>query len=654
MRTSQGLKALLVAGLVWSMLMVSNASMAFANEMNSPGVIHSQDLESFMDTVLLEKMEELHIPGATVSVVAGGEVIFEKGYGYARLDDQVRVEADKTMFRIGSASKLFTWTAVMQLVEHGKLDLNVDINEYLDFQIPSKLVRSSSDQTEVKPITLAHLMTHTPGFEDYADAIFRLSEENTLPLYEYVRTYMPARVFPAGQVLSYSNYGTALAGYIVEQVSGMPFADYIEQNIYTPLGIQNSTFRQPLPESLSPHLAQAYRYVDGDFRAAEFEFVPEPAGGMSSTASDMAKFMIAFLQKEQSPILGKDTIDNMFSQHFTQHPDLDGMGLGFIERTSNGRRALFHAGSTMLFDTGMFLLPEERVGLFISYSGGNYLLHSEMFQAFMDRYFPSEQSETLQPPNGTVERSKKFVGEYHQNRKSFTTSESLVSLTMGVIRVEMDDAGYLLVHHAGETNRFVETEPGIYRALREGRSPDAYGEFRTIVFGTGPDGGIMLAADGPMTYSKAPGYATSSFTFLSLIVAILLFVGTLVSWGIAVFIRTISKRRKSGLSKSAAAARWAVIAYGVLTLGAVLGVVSSGQINPVYGLPNAALGIVTPWGPIVDRLPLLMCLVGALMVILAVLVWRNKAWKMPGRIHYSLLTVAAMGMLWIFGYWNII
>ena len=215
----------------------------------SANSIDSADVESFIDKMIQEKMKEQQIPNATVSVVRNGKVIFEKGYGYANLEDQTRIEAEKTMFRMGSVSKLFTWTAVMQLVERGMLDLDTDVNEYLDFEIPSKL--EESDQGDTEPITLHHLMTHTPGFEDYADSIFRLSADKKPSLDEYVRQYMPARVFPPGEVMAYSNYGTALAGYVVEQVSGMPFPEYVEKNVYQPLGMKHSTFRQPIPERLS-------------------------------------------------------------------------------------------------------------------------------------------------------------------------------------------------------------------------------------------------------------------------------------------------------------------------------------------------------------------------------------------------------------------
>jgi CubicO group peptidase (beta-lactamase class C family) len=217
--------------------------------------IQDTSLEAFFDNTVNSKLEEYHIPNAAVSVVKDGEIVYKKGFGLADIENNIPVDADTTLFRIGSTSKLITWTAVMQLVEAGKLDLNADVNTYLDFAISPQL-ESSFKKTTAGPITMIHLMTHTPGFEDYPDMLFRLSADELLPLDEYVKDYQPARIFPAGEVAAYSNYGTALAGYIVERVSGLPFAEYVEKNIFTPLDMKNSTFRQQPAANSSARMAK--------------------------------------------------------------------------------------------------------------------------------------------------------------------------------------------------------------------------------------------------------------------------------------------------------------------------------------------------------------------------------------------------------------
>src|SRR5690625_4291632 len=220
----------------------------------------------FIDDWMEKQIEKEHIPNAAVTVVHKGNIVFSKGYGFSDFRTKEAVDPDASLFRIGSISKLFTWVAVMQLVEQGKLDLDTDINEYIDFEI-----REGPNNSH--PITLRHLMTHTPGFEDYAEAIFKLNEDELLPLSQYVREFLPERVYPAGEIIAYSNYGTALAGYIVEHISAVPYEEYIEKNIYDPLQMENSTFRQPVPEKLQNQMTQSYRYVDGEFLPGEFEYV---------------------------------------------------------------------------------------------------------------------------------------------------------------------------------------------------------------------------------------------------------------------------------------------------------------------------------------------------------------------------------------------
>ncbi|MTI96247.1 MAG: serine hydrolase [Firmicutes bacterium] len=305
--------------------------------------LDATDLEAFLDSVIAEQMAEFDVPNLTVSVVASGEVILAKGYGFSDIEKELPVAPDKTLFRIGSTSKLFTWTAVMQLVEQGKLDLDTDVNQYLDFEIPSEL-EYGRQREDVGPITLRHLMSHTPGFEDKLTGVFSLTEEDLMPLAQYVREQRPARLFPPGEVSAYSNYGTILAGYIVEVVSGVPFSQYVEEFIYSPLGMKNSTFEQPLPAGLAENMSKAYRYVDGEFREGKFEFMSEPSGSMSSSASDMARFMLAYLQGGQlngETILLEQTVSKMFSEQFTHHPRLDGMAHGFLKATVNSHD-VFH------------------------------------------------------------------------------------------------------------------------------------------------------------------------------------------------------------------------------------------------------------------------------------------------------------------------
>jgi CubicO group peptidase (beta-lactamase class C family) len=293
-----------------------------------------------------KEMKKHHIAGAAVSVVKDGELFFAKGYGSADLENGVPVDPEQTLFRIGSVSKTFTWTAVMQLAEQGKLDLDEDINTYLDFRIPD---------TYPQPITLKHLMTHTSGFEErWLDSVVSDASE-LVPAREWLVSYMPARVHPPGDSTGYANYNAVLAGYIVARVSGQPYDQYIQEHILNPLGMAHSTARSPIPQDLRAHASVGYTYEDGAFQPFPDYTIQRAgwqSGGIQASATDMARFMIAHLQNGRygdediagGRILKEGTARQMHSTLYTPDPRLLGMAYGFADVSDNGQRALGHQG----------------------------------------------------------------------------------------------------------------------------------------------------------------------------------------------------------------------------------------------------------------------------------------------------------------------
>ncbi|MBA2682520.1 MAG: serine hydrolase [Ktedonobacteraceae bacterium] len=247
-----GFLVLLSVWFGFSLSLVPPASAQAMERSSTPTPLgNPQELETFLDGVMSKQLADDHIPGATVSIVKDGHVLLDKGYGYADIQQGKKVQADSTLFRLGSVSKLFTWTAMMQLVEEGKVDLHTDVNTYLKtFHIPA---------TYPQPITIENLLTHTAGFEDGTIGQLVPQASDLEPLGMWLPRHIPARIFPPGVVTAYSDYGAALAGYIIEQVSGMPFDQYIEQHLFQPLEMHQSTFLQPLPaHSLGPDVSGLY------------------------------------------------------------------------------------------------------------------------------------------------------------------------------------------------------------------------------------------------------------------------------------------------------------------------------------------------------------------------------------------------------------
>src|SRR6202045_3776494 len=371
------------------------------------------DLHAFLDGFVPMQLEREDIAGAVVLVVKDGAILFAKGYGYSDVEKKSPVTVDATLFRPGSVSKLFTWTAVMQLVEQGKLDLDRDINEYLDFKIPAKFG---------KPITLRNIMTHTPGFEEQIKDLITEEAAPSATLKQHLVTHIPERIFPPGTIPAYSNYGAGLAGYIVERGSGRPFNDYVNENIFKPLGMTRSTFVQPLPAELKPLMSSGYRLGSG--KPKPYEIIEEaPAGALAATAADLARFMIAHLQNgklENGKILRPETAAQMHSRQFGLSPALNGMCLGFYEESRNGRRIIGHGGDTVYFHSDLHLMLENGIGFFVSYNSagkGEISPRSALWYHFLDRYFPFTPPKAEKLASADAD-AKTVAGRYLTSRRS--------------------------------------------------------------------------------------------------------------------------------------------------------------------------------------------------------------------------------------------
>ncbi|MBV9228385.1 MAG: serine hydrolase [Chloroflexi bacterium] len=604
------------------------------------GLDSPHDLETFLDGVMAAQLKDDHIPGATVSVVKDGKILFAKGYGYADIQHNEPVNAATTLFRIGSVSKLLTWTAVMQLAEEGKVNLHADVNTYLKtFQIPA---------TYPQPITLANLLTHTAGFEDSGISNYVPTAHDLQPLGLWLPTHMPARVRAPGVLASYSNYGATLAGYIVEQVSGMPFDQYIEQHIYTPLNMSQSTFRQPVPSPLAAHLSQGYTAVDGTYRADPFENIQYgPAGSMSSTAIDMAHFMIAHLQNGRygnTRILQTATAEDMHTQHFTQDPRLPGMAYGFYEQSINHVRLIAHGGDTLLFHSLLALLPDAHVGVFVSYnSGGGSIARDTFLQAFMDRYFPAAHVAQTTTLAGFKERAEQISGSYLATRRNYTSFQKLFNPLLSTFNVSTAGAGHLVITGAGQTLNVVEVAPWIFRQV-EGP--------QTVIFHVGSGGTTMLVSNVPFeAFAKAAWYDTPSFHFLLLLVCVLLLLSAVLFWPLGFLRRARSQhegKRLSGDPRSLLLHVLAGIVSGldILFVAGLAFLLVSNPLSLAFSVPPMLIALLT--------LALISSVLTVGVVLSLMLVWGRHFWNSWQRIHYTLVAVAALAFVGELAYWNLL
>jgi CubicO group peptidase (beta-lactamase class C family) len=407
------------------------------------------DVEAWLEGFVPYALAQGDIAGAAVVIVKDGEVLALHGYGDADVARGRRVDPARTLFRTGSVGKLFTWTAVMQQVEAGRLELDRDVNDYLDFRIPPR---------DGRPVTLRDLMTHTPGFEEAIKRLVTDRPERLATHEEYLKAWTPGRIFPPGEVPAYSNYGVTLAGYILERVSGERYDDYIERHVFAPLGMSHSSTRQVLPAALRGDVSQGYLRGSGPARPFEL-FGVSPAGGATTTAADMAPFMIAWLQGGESGgarILRPETVSQTLETKRPIVPPLNSMLLGFFEENLNGRRIVGHRGDSQYFHSTLNLFADDRVGVYVVVNstgrdGAAGTLLTEFMGAFADRYFPAPEVAGVVGAADAAVHARQMAGTYMPSRGQVSNFFSLLGF-LSQIKVTLDDEGGLLVPALRGTN----------------------------------------------------------------------------------------------------------------------------------------------------------------------------------------------------------
>jgi CubicO group peptidase (beta-lactamase class C family) len=657
MKKSPALSKTIILTLVILLLIVGSATAhenRVATGRNVPtapsqgqGPTDPAELESFLDDLLAEQMEEYHIAGAAVSIVKDGELFFAKGYGYADLENKISVDAEKTIFRTGSVGKVITWTAVMQLVEQGKLDLDTDINTYLDFRIPD---------TYPQPITMKHLMTHTSGIEDRWLGSLVQDASELVPAREWIIANFPGRVRPPGEAAGYSNHNAILAGYIVARVSGEPYDQYIQKHIFDPLGMTHSTVQPQMPADLLPFASKSYTYVDDAFQPFP-DYLPQPAGLASGfhqvSVTDMARYMIALLEggfygdaSTEVRILEEDTARQMLTTLYTPDPRLRGTAYGLFDLSDNGQWTLGHPGYAPVMNSELLLLPDQHLGVFVVYNslgardGGLNVQHMGFQRAFFDHYYPAPAISPLQPQADFAEQAKRFAGFYREANHNSTTPEKAQYLFGGLQIINPGDGTLVLPMKELEL-RFVEVEPLYFRQVD--------GSF-SLVFREDDQGRITyLFTDIMPQYGlvKLDWYETPGFNMMLALVCILVFLSMLP----VALIRAIRNRRSGSERKPASRSARAAdtIIFGISLLNVLFVVGLALWFRPMRPSELHGISLIVE---IVIGLGVLAAVLTVGAVVYTLLAWKNSYWGIAFRMYYTLVTLASVAFVWFLNYWN--
>lgn len=599
------------------------------------GLTDRTEVEAWLDETMPRQLEQYHVPGAAVVVVKDGELFLAKGYGYADLESETPVVADQTVFSVGSTGKLVTWTAVMQGVEEGQLELDRNVNDYLTdsaVTIPD---------TYPEPITLEHLGTHSAGFEDTFTGMVADDPDDVQPMEVLLAEHRPARVRPPGEFVAYSNYGTALAGHVLAEQYDTTFTGYVEEHVFTPLGMENTTYAQPLPGRLEAHRAVGYTYENGAYQPQQpvVWTLPPEGGSLRTTATDMGQFVVAHLNGgtyESERVLEAETVDEMHRRHFVKSPEvpaLNGMAYGFIEMDRNDERIVGHWGTTPQFGSLLALFPERDTGLFVVYNApGGHSARFELLDAFVDRYYPQD-APAVEPPAGAAERAAALSGDY----RSLTISESSWERVLGVMTrtytVGSTDDGYLTTRRPGEgTHTWVERRPGVYEGVEGGE---------LLVFRFDEDGRathLFRGAFGSSTYERVPWYESLTVVQGVVVAGVLAFVSVLLLWLGALAWRQVRGRpAPSTRERTARALLGVTSALWLATL--VLFVLAWINFNAEAASPSLALraGFFIRY----------VALAGTVAAVVANgVAWRDGYWNRPLRLHYTGVTLLAILFAW--------
>ena len=594
------------------------------------------DVDAWLDGLMPFALGKTGIPGAVIVVVKDGQVVTKRGFGYADVAKRTPVDPARTLFRPGSISKLFTWTAVMQQVEAGKLDLDADVNQYLDFKIPPY---------QGKPVTLRQIMTHTAGFEEQVKDLITNSEETAVPYDKLLKRWVPDRVYAPGSTPAYSNYATSLAGYIVERVSGVPFYDYVDQRILAPLNMTRSSMRQPLPAPLRPLMSKGYQF--GKDEPVAFEFVSAaPAGSLSSTGEDMAKFMIAHLDNGGA-LLKPETAQLMHSRANLPIPGLNGMALGFYQHDINGRRVIAHGGDTTAFHSDLHLFPDEGTGLYLSFNSGgkegasSSLRHS-IFEQFADRYFPAPPT----PSKPTIDakqakaNAELLAGTWGSSRRAYSSFVSIADL-LGQTKVSVGEDGKLIAPvFDGFGLRPFEWEAVGPMLWRDKSGHEMLGA--KVVDGKATQLSINSIAP-IMVLLPVPWYLNSAWLLPLLYVSLAILALTLILWPLRAVIRRRFGAALALEGGDRSAYRWSRIAAGAILAMLVIWILLITMMFEDFNFGGAMSAILFVMG-----LLSFVAFVGGFLILLwyAWKAWRGK-WAWPARVWSVLLVIASATVLHI-------
>jgi CubicO group peptidase (beta-lactamase class C family) len=614
-------------------------ALTISERASGPARAADPDLATLVDGALGSLRREHDLAGITLAVVRDDALHVARGYGQADLATARPVDPAATLFRIGSVSKTFIWTAVMLLVERGELDLDTDVNAYL------QEVRVSEAFGE--PVTLRELMAHRAGFEDTLQ-LFTVADDDPRRLAELLSAHQPTRVYPPGARSAYSNWGAGLAAQVVEDVAGQAYGEFLQQALLTPLGMQDTTWQAPrhLEAARRERLATGYRPRHGGLGRQDYLQLGAywPVGGMASTATDMARWMRFHLnggELDGIRLLAEDTHARMWQRAHDDRPDAADVAHGWQDVPYRGLRTLGHGGGTAAFLTNLVLVPELNLGVFVSQNSAHTLVPITQLPTLLIDRLTGFDPVPLLIDDEDPEALAELAGSYRNNRRVFSSFAAVLG-AFNVTRLTPVSRDSVELRHPMEGSDYYRRLDGateVFENARGGR----------VAVVRGPDGEVVALADAMGIHTlERVGIWEHPNTLVTLVgLASLLALTTLLgAW----------RRGGRGGGGTLPARVAAILA---ITAGVAQGLFIAAVVVLAMGFADFDLSRMTDHYP--DTGMFLLHSAGWLVAAVALLMlaalwpaWVGSGWSLWRRLHFSLFALALLLVSLQLWQWRII
>lgn len=611
----------------------------------SAHALERADLEAFFDGIIPLQLERSDVAGSSVLVMKDGQVLLQKGYGYSDYAKKTPVDPEISMFRLASISKLFTWISVMQLAEQGKLNIDTDVNQYLDFKIAPAFD---------KPITLRNLMTHTGGFEEVIGDLIMVDPKKPPTLREFLIRNQPRRMYPPGEISAYSNYGVGLAGYIVQRTSGEAFETYVDDHIFQRLAMLHSTFRQPPPEPLRTLVSDGY-HSSTEKPPIGFEIInPAPAGALSTTAPDMGRFAQALLnggELDGHRILKPETLAQMWTRQFAASDHLPAMCMGFYQVWRNGLHFIGHEGDLIAFHSLFFIEPQQKLVLFVSYNsaGSASKTRDEVLRAFADRYYPYTSEPALQTASAADLAA--MAGTYESTRRADSTKMKLAGL-LDYVRTSVDTKEGVLrlsdfENLRGHEQKWKQGNDGVWHE-EDGQD---------LLYGIRDSSGkvVRLAFDfAGQQLQRVPWYENDRLILPLSIASLLILAAVVLAVLVRLFRRLLFPNRSAwepqlGTLRLTFAPRVSAFAWIVLVI--YLAVLLNAMSGPDSLVPTHRYD---KYFVLCNLLTGVAIFFSIFAVIAGLRIWRREGLRWISKVKFSMVALACLFLMWFSVHWNAI